>query len=204
MRPHLLSNFIVKNLSFFSRFKEKLNVSPHFLLAILLLWILEPTLLLPAFFSVLVHEAGHILALKCVKSSINSLNFTLFGAVLTPSRPLSYLQECFVGGAGPGFSVGFALVCCHFHRYLLAGMSFSLGFCNLLPIFPLDGGRVLGGLAGYFLGPTRGPMVVRWVGVGGSLLILGVGFHLFLVYGGLTLPLLSLWLIWHNFNQNQD
>lgn len=186
-----------------SGFQKILHISPLFFCGLFLLSWAEPTLLLPALLSAAFHEFCHILALKACGNGVSSLKLTFFGAELTPLRPLSYGQEIFVAGAGPMGSVAFALFCAHSRRFLLAGMSFSLGFCNLLPIYPLDGGRVMGGLCALFLPEGWGERAARGVGRAASGAVLAAGVGLFLRYGGLTAPLLGLWLVTQNWNKRR-
>lgn len=179
----------------FHIFHQKTYISPWFLCAVALLWLLEPELLLPGFFSTLVHEFGHIFALKLLHSGVSELKLSLFGATLRPERDLSYGQEIFVAGAGPVCSLVFGLICAKNRHFLLSGMSFSLGFLNLLPIHPLDGGRILSGFCALRLPPDRAGRVVQGVGkgVGGGVLLASL---LLLKRGGSpALTLLSLWLL---------
>lgn len=86
------------------------------------------------------HELCHILAVYICKGSITSISFRLWGAQIHAGR-LSYGGECISALAGP---LGGLLL------LFFYDMAPELSLCaavqsavNLLPFYPLDGGRAL-------------------------------------------------------------
>ena len=154
----------------------RVRVSFSFLLAVSLFLLLDRQrrggmLLL----SVMLHESAHILALFQSGSRPAQLGLYPFGVRLTPDsrRPLSYRQERGVFWAGPLASLalaGLLFLLRGFHPALLpaSAANLVLGCFNLLPIPPLDGGRILASHLSERLGPGRGQRVLRAV----SLLVL--------------------------------
>ena len=108
-------------------------------------------------FSILFHEIGHALAAINRDLSIKRIHLYLFGGMAElKQRPLSSLDDFLVSISGPlaslflalcGIGISFALRGTHQPLSLLvsyvAYMNLLLGIFNLIPIYPLDGGRVL-------------------------------------------------------------
>lgn len=111
------------------------------------------------FGSVLLHEFGHILMAQARKIPTAGINLNMFGGVasIRLDRKTTGLDEFLVAIAGPVVSaflaaVGFLLtpyvghgLVLTFTTYLTL-VNFIMVVFNLLPAFPLDGGRVLRGL----------------------------------------------------------
>ena len=115
-----------------------------------------------------VHELGHVAAVRALGGRVGSFRLTGVGAVIQPRRErmFSYGEECLVALAGPAASVLLAIGAAAWGRhfggadaYLLTGVSLALGVFNLLPIGPLDGGRILRAVASRWAGPDAGDRV---------------------------------------------
>jgi Zn-dependent protease len=100
---------------------------------------------------ILVHEMGHVLAMRYYRLRAGPPIFIPFlGAVINLlDRPKDALQEAVVGIAGPITGTLGALVCLFWYErthsdlaLLLSYLGFLLNLFNLLPVPPLDGGRV--------------------------------------------------------------
>jgi Zn-dependent protease len=97
-----------------------------------------------------VHEMGHVVALRRYGVRATAPLFIPFvGAVITIGRLRNAAEEAVMGIAGPIFGTLGGLLC--FLLYLglrwnvlldLSFFTFSMNLLNLLPIPPLDGGRV--------------------------------------------------------------
>ena len=94
--------------------------------------------------SVLVHEFFHYIAIIILGGHIYQLNISIFGMKMDTS-PLSNNQEIICAIAGP---LGGLLLCflTITHFPLLGLLSLAHSVYNMIPLFPLDGGRVLHGL----------------------------------------------------------
>ena len=116
------------------------------------------------FVSVLFHELGHALAFRAYGYS-STVQLLFLGGVTTPNtdRPLSWGKDVVVTLAGPFFGASLGLVCyALFHQATtpVAAYAFLIGTVtnlfwagfNLLPILPMDGGRVSRAILGRLFG----------------------------------------------------
>lgn len=108
-------------------------------------------------FSIFFHEMGHALAAMKRNLSIKRIHLYLFGGMAElKQRPLSALDDFLVSISGPLASlflascgIGLAHLVGEYHQPLallisyVSYMNLLLGIFNLIPIYPLDGGRVL-------------------------------------------------------------
>lgn len=108
--------------------------------------------------SILFHEIGHAFAAKILHIPIERIHIYLFGGMAElRHRPLIPNQEFFVSMAGPIASaivslIGFILLSqidsktqaiLYFSIHFVAYMNLLLALFNLIPVFPLDGGRAV-------------------------------------------------------------
>jgi Zn-dependent protease len=103
-----------------------------------------------------VHEMGHVIAIrsKGLPASLPIFIPLLGAAVLMRRMPQSAKDEAEIAIAGP-FAGGVASLACYFayvqtssHLWLaLAYFSFFINLINLVPVSPLDGGRVAGAIS---------------------------------------------------------
>ncbi len=117
----------------------------------------DPVIALALFLAVLIHEAGHALAMKAMGYRDARIYFVpgLGGAAVGEKRDASIHQEGIVLLAGPvpGIAIGFGLVlvlrlvpeghAVHVPLFTLAGVFLAINALNLLPTLPLDGGRLV-------------------------------------------------------------
>lgn len=181
------------------RDRPRLEVSPGFLLLLgVLYWLDEGVgLLFWGLLACAVHELGHVAAALAFGGRAERLTLTAVGAELTFSywTPLTYGQDSLVALTGPAANLLLGGLFFALNRHLPAVLSLGVGTFNLLPILPLDGGRVLYGLladkldtdwADRFLTATAGCLVG---------LLAGVGVIAAAHYANVTLLLTALWLL---------
>ena len=179
--------------------RPRVEVSPGFLLLLgVLFWLDEGVGLLPwGLLACLLHELGHVAAAAALGGRIDGLSLTVVGAELRINYdvPLTYGQESLVALAGPGanlLSGGLALA---LGGELAAVIALAVGGFNLLPILPLDGGRVIYGLLAGRLDPDWAERLMT--AMSGCLVgaLVGVGAVAALHYAHVTLLLTALWLL---------
>lgn len=100
-------------------------------------------MLLPAVF---IHECGHIIFLELFGYEIKSVGFSAFGFEIDYVGCLEGAGGFMSVAAGPLFGLIYG-ACCQIPAsdfwHISGGMSIALSLFNLLPLVPLDGGRLL-------------------------------------------------------------
>lgn len=121
-----------------------------------LLILLAPLdLVLAIYAATAVHELCHILALRCFRVRIICISLGINGAAIQTS-PLPLKQELICAAAGPLGSFLCILLLNFFPLVAFCGL--IQGLYNLLPVYPMDGGRILRCLS-LLLFPDRSPLI---------------------------------------------
>ncbi len=145
------------------------------------------------FASILAHELCHSLVARAEGGHVDKITLFIFGGVAEiDQEPETPGREFLMAAAGPGMSLvlallafmGFALTVSRGAPWwiwaplqYLAGINFVVALFNLLPGFPLDGGRVLRsilwGITGDLLRATKWAVRVGQV-IGWSMVVLAI------------------------------
>jgi len=129
----------------------RLEVSPLALLlpAALILLDAIPVLIM-MIFAAAVHELGHVLGLKLFRGRLISFRLGLLGCSIAYDDSMSYSGEIATALLGPLASLMLAVAAALCGKltgvgfaYQFSGVSLALGIFNLLPVYPLDGGRAI-------------------------------------------------------------
>jgi len=172
------------------------------------------------FGSLIVHELGHAIAARRQGIAVDRIELFLFGGFTQMSRDAISPGEDFkIAAAGPLATFGFVLLCLAIdlaivgpHRLVhaaaldgavkitpvLLALSWLLFWnvlllvFNLIPAFPLDGGRIARAIVWRVTGSKRqGTRTAAQLGQGFAVILAGVGVWLTLGYRSFT----GLWLI---------
>jgi Zn-dependent protease/CBS domain-containing protein len=172
------------------------------------------------FASLIVHELGHAFAARRLGIEVKQIDLFLFGGLTKMSRDAATPGEDFkIAIAGPLGTVVVIVVCLVAdmvivgpHRLLhaialdsdiqitpvllalswLLPMNILLLAFNLVPAFPLDGGRIARSVVWRVTGDKRrGTLVAAHLGQGFALLLAGVGLWLLISYRSFS----GLWLV---------
>lgn len=120
---------------------KRIEVSLGFLAMICLLAWYDWKLCVCFLIGLLFHETGHTLVMALLKVPITGISFRISGAVIHAGT-CSYRQEILCAAAGPAVSLLMALIGCRLNT-LYGAVNGLLFAVNMLPLYPLDGGRIL-------------------------------------------------------------
>jgi len=123
-----------------------------------------------------VHEAGHLLILWLFHVPVFGISFRIGGAVIE-TAPVPLKEELICTAAGPFGSFLCLLFLRHFP--LLAVCALFQGTFNLLPVYPMDGGRILQCLC-LLLCPNRAAAICKITGLLTITMICALCIFLFL------------------------
>lgn len=165
------------------------------------------------FLSVLLHELGHSYVALCYRIPIDRITLFIFGGVAHMRKEApTPLAEFLIAVAGPAVSVVLGAACLGVVELaepiqqqrglrgliilstLLGAVNVQLGLFNLIPGFPLDGGRVLrAGLWAWGKDFYRATKQAAIVGLGFGVIFVGLGFALLVgsVMGGVPASMAS-------------
>ncbi len=131
---------------------SNITVSVPFVLLLSVMYLFDENgAFLPVLCSVIIHEAAHIVALKMCGGRIDGVELRVFGIKInTPELKLMpYKREIAIAAAGP-VAGGITALLFAMVSYMLdvkcfdffIGVNLIMSCINLLPIYPLDGGRI--------------------------------------------------------------
>ena len=172
--------------------------------ALFLLLTDTPILLASLLPAALLHELAHYAVLRLC--GVRAARFTLTGLGASLYVPelhrLSYGAELLSAAAGPLMNLLLWVLLSLTGREeltLFAGAQMVLGVLNLLPVRPMDGGRILWLATAYLTEPYTADRVAAAVGLAASSALLALCLWLVLTTGsGLFLLLGALWLAYRS------
>lgn len=176
-----------------------LEVKPGFLLLLgILFWLDDGIGLLPwGLLACILHELGHIAVAAVFGGYVGELSLTAIGAELYINYqvPLTYGRDSLVALAGPTSNLLAGLVFTILNWRVAAALTLAVGVFNLLPIMPLDGGRVIYGLLSSRLDLDWAERLMT--AISGCLIgvLVGVGMVAVIYYANITLFLTAIWLL---------
>ena len=167
----------------------QIRISPWFLL-LLILFSLSGMLVKVAgvFAAVLWHETAHALAARLLGYTVREVELLPFGGVARIDRlgEADSQNELFIAISGPIASFVLAAITAILSHYIhywdwrfFFQTNLMLGWFNLIPALPLDGGRILRAWLAQLCGYRKATSVVVFVGwliSGGFILVSGLQF----------------------------
>jgi len=162
--------------------RVKWNISAGAVLPLALAYFFDESGLVSAAIpAVLIHELSHAVVLLVCGAKLSSISLEVFGLEMDYSGLLSRASVFSAAMAGPAAGLAYALLAVNSgYAYLrLSGaISFMLSLFNLLPILPLDGGRMIEVFCGFPLARTVSRVCALLFFFAGCLLICRWGIML--------------------------
>lgn len=170
-------------------------------------WIMGIVGAIGLFLSIIFHELAHSLVGRAYGIRMSGITLFIFGGVAemrdAPENPKS---EFLMSFAGPLFSIIFGFIFLFFFKFgthhhwpigingvisYLATINFVVGIFNLLPGFPLDGGRIIRSLLWWWKKDLRWATLIACrsgAGLGFAMILLGI---ILMIEGGI---IAGLWM----------
>lgn len=153
---------------------KRFKLSPLFIIIIVSFILIDGTFYaLYAVLCAFLHELGHIIAIKIMGGKVGALKVHGFGIQISGNLELDYKREAISALMGPIASLLAGLVFILLSRLgmytqlvvFLAMSNLCLFAVNILPIYPLDGGRCLYCILAGRLEQSRASLITKIVSV---------------------------------------
>lgn len=128
-----------------------------------------------------VHEVSHLIAIYLCGGCAERINLAVYGAYIELGRypMIPYKKEFWIASAGPIASAGLSYVFSIMGQYfqydtffVLSGVNLMLAILNLVPAYPLDGGRMLRCIMLAFFDEKTTDIVCGFFGVGSAVTVI--------------------------------
>lgn len=190
------------------KYKNYFKVSPSFYIIILVcLFFQILNIFFYAFIFVFLHELAHIFVAKKFGIGCKKFIITPIGqlAILDKMERLSRNKKLIIVSAGIVLNLIFALIFSFFTNekmQLIKNINLSIAFFNVLPIYPLDGGRFLQYFLGSKIGDLTASVVIKKLSkiISFSLFFLGFLQMIFFPY---NISLFCLGIYFIKINKNE-
>ena len=131
---------------------KKIKINPSFLLVVIISMLTRNLIVLTNYLLALfLHELAHLFVSNQKGYSLKVIRLSVFGLSLELNEKINDRDQFAINIAGPCFNLFICLVCLasywifpNTYQYLnvFCFVNFTLALFNLLPIYPLDGGKI--------------------------------------------------------------
>lgn len=163
--------------------------------------------------SAAIHEAGHWLAIRRLGGSVRKICLGYAGAAISYDEDkMSYISEAIIAAAGPVASLVLTLTASMLgsftdsrHAFYVAGTSFIFFIFNSLPVYQLDGGRIVYNVAVGFKGVVFAEKLTHILSCAVIFALLIAGSILLIITKkNITLLVAALWLLVTYCNKGEN
>jgi stage IV sporulation protein FB len=171
-------------------FGGSLKIHPVFLAVVIIsLFLGNAGLVMALMLALVVHECAHIITAKAVGLNVESLYVLPFGcaAEISGYGNAEYAKEIITAAAGPALNIFTACTLTLLPpRYLDEMMmlfvwtNVIIAAVNMLPVLPLDGGRIMMAVMKNFINERTAWRILNGLGVAAGLVMCCVGFYVIL------------------------
>lgn len=148
----------------------RVRITAGFCALISILGWISPVLCVFFLIGILVHELGHLMALKLCRVSVDALELRCCGAMIRTAW-MDCRRELICALAGPVCSLVFGVAVLRSVPEL-GLISLGLTVVNLLPLYPMDGGRILRAALMSRCREETAERIVHWTMMGTCLLLM--------------------------------
>ena len=121
----------------------RIEVSDSVLIIVIAALLLDTTMLTIMFLvAALIHEIGHLIAIILCRCKILKIKLTVFGGVIKYHNYESKIKDIIIALSGSFMGFIASYISAKLVFFTFSGANLILSIVNLIPVMPLDGGRV--------------------------------------------------------------
>lgn len=145
-----------------------------------------------AYLFVVMHELAHMIMALLLKVDIEEITLLPFGTTAKYKGKINIVNEFLIAIAGPIASYFFAFA---YHNNIYLKINLLILIFNLLPIYPLDGGRMIKTFLIAILGQKKGNQMNTYLSRISIFFLLFFAMFMFVRYQNISFLLLSLYVL---------
>ena len=161
-----------------------------------------------------IHELGHYFSSSRQGYELNKITLMPYGAVIRgESQSFSYTDEVLIALAGPAVNLTTAVFFVALwwlfpevypYTELAVTASVTIALINMLPAFPLDGGRVFLAALSIYIPRKRALKIAKSVGISASIAVFAIFIYSIFTNFNLSVLFFSLFMLFGNVFVSKD
>lgn len=162
------------------------------------------------FFS-MIHEIGHIVVALIMKIKLEKIEVMPFGlkASFGTNFNDNQVKEILVALAGPITSLALGIICTNINLFFVSKQelvysNLLIGIFNLIPIYPLDGGRIIKGILHIKIGKIKSQVYTERISNITIIILTVISSIMVYYYKNLAIFLICIFLWWVTLQEKND